>query len=219
MTDPVDFFKKLRQMEAEHGAPKAPRPMTFAETPAERLQRAGLGLPGRTVAALLQGTFLDSKALDATRAFMESDDNYLLLAGPTGRGKTMSCGWVLAQHAGYCITGPSLIRLHQRAPYDKSAADKLDNLHAARVVVLDELARDDEVQKGEKTAVFEIINARQERGKRTLITTNRKPLELYQRYDNVVFNRLRAQGSLVLLEGEPDYRALDIQARDEATKE
>jgi DNA replication protein DnaC len=212
----VDFRAKLREMNAAHGEPMLTGPQVFAPDERKlRLERAGLGLPGDIEDDILRGRpLIASLALTETKAFMDGSDSYLLLSGPTGRGKTVSCAWVLANHGGYCVSGPKLTRLQASAGYDRDSRAQLDNLHMARTVVLDELARDDELQKHEKTGVFELINARQERGKRTLITTNRAPLYLYKRYEDFVFKRLRAEGKTVLLEGEPDYRELRIRARD-----
>ncbi len=212
---PVDFFAKLRDYERQGG------PLTLVGTPTrlpderrERLERSGLGLPGDVEDDLVLGRpLIDSLALRETKALMQGGDSFLLLSGPTGRGKTLACGYVLAEHGGFCVLAPKLARLQASAGFDRDSRAQLDNLHAARTVVLDELARDDELQKHEKTAVFELINARQGRGKRTLITTNRSPLFLYRRYEDFTFNRLRAHGKTVLLEGEPDYRAMRIKAR------
>lgn len=208
----IDFMAKAREIEQDRA-----RPVTVPLLPDERrlrLERSGLGLPGDIEGDILaKRPLIDSLALRETKAFMAGSDAYLVLCGPTGRGKTVSCGWVLADCGGFCVLLPKLLRLQASAGFDRDSRAQLDNLHAAHTVVLDELARDDELQKHEKTAVFELINARQGRGKRTLITTNRNPVYLRKRYEDVVFNRLYAQGKMVLLEGEPDYRMLRAAQR------
>lgn len=214
--DAVDFVAKLQQLEAEHGRPRAAGSVAWEEHPDSRearLSRSGLELPEKDRRALLLDRLGDTLALERTKAFADGNDAFLLLSGPTGRGKTVACAWMLANRGGFCVTGPKLVRLQASAGFDRSSRDQLDNLHAAHTVLLDELARDDELQKHEKTAVFELINARVSAGKRTLVTTNRAPLYLLKRYESFVYNRLHAQGQTVMLEGEPDYRELEAQRR------
>ncbi len=212
----VDFEARLRQLEAEHGRPRPAGAVSWEEHPQSRearLSRSGLELPEEDRDAILHDRLGATLALDKTKAFATGRDSFLLLSGPTGRGKTLACAWLLAERGGYCVTGPKLVRLQASAGFDRSSRDQLDNLHAAHTVLLDELARDDDLQKHEKTAVFELINARVGAGKRTLVTTNRAPLYLHKRYESFVYNRLTAQGNVVLLEGEPDLRALRAARR------
>lgn len=212
----VDFVAKLRQLEAEHGQPRAPGTVTWEEHPHSRearLSRSGLELPAEDRDNILCDRLDRTLALEKTKEFAAGRDSFLLLSGPTGRGKTLACAWMLANLGGFCVTGPKLVRLQASAGFDRSSRDQLDNLHSAHTVLLDELARDDDLQKHEKTAVFELINARVSAGKRTLVTTNRAPLFLLKRYEAFVFNRLHAQGQTVLLEGEPDLRALRAHRR------
>lgn len=190
-----------------------PQPSHERDDRIDVLVKSGLNLPADDEDSIADDAIFATLALRATQEFLDSDQSFVLLSGPTGRGKSIACGWVVSRCGGLAITGPELVRVHAAAAWDRSAQDLKDRLYAGRLVVLDELARDDEPLKHEKTAVFGLINARQGRGKRTLITTNRSPQELEARYDEFTFNRIPRQGKVVLLDGEPDYRLLATQRR------
>ena len=211
----VDFAAMAHRIADEfERLPAVPLPVDPAELRRQRLERSGLALPDDDLEAVLAGHLGDTLALREAKAWADRPDAFLLLTGPSGRGKTMACAWLLGERGGYSVTGPDLVRLQATAPHDRDARAKLDNLYEARTVLLDELARDDEPQKHEKTAVFGFINARQgPRGKRTLLTTNRDVHYLLKRYEDVTLHRILRQGLHVILDQEPDLRISRFRKR------
>ncbi len=173
---------------------------------AENLDRARLRcLPAEAHRLIVTDRLTPTiEALEVTRAWVKTGRPFLVLGGHTGRGKTVACAWTLAEHGGMYVDGPELVRL--ASSWNQQDADRLRALEGARLVMFDELARDDELTRGEKTAVFRFLNERQGARQRTVIATNRHPQYLLQRYEAHTMHRIKQLGWQVWLTRDGDLR-------------
>ncbi len=130
---------------------------------------------------------------------------FLVLIGERGRGKTVACAYVAANELCRFITGPELSLLHVRARFDKRAAEELLQVHAAGLLILDDLCRDNCPPKEEADAMYNLLQARTTRGYHTLVTTNLGLSGLRERLGDYVADRFEHAGLIVKLTG-PNLR-------------
>ncbi len=131
---------------------------------------------------------------------------FLVLIGDGGLGKTVAAAAVIADELARFTTGPDLSSLQvQAARGDRRAAEEIVQIHAAGLLVLDDLCRDTCPPKEEHDAVFNLVHARQRPGYHTLITTNFGMGDLRRRLGDFVADRLENAGLVVKLTG-PNLR-------------
>jgi len=146
----------------------------------------------------------------------------LIIAGPTGIGKTMAAAWAVAEVGARYVRFPELIEDH-RAFQRKAGIRELETeRHAFNAkfvrpgfVILDELGIEgDRDRDGAKEALAYFVEKRQMWHQRTLVLTNKSNAELLARfesgqYDQRTLDRLRR---LLITAVEDDSRiALDLK--------
>jgi DNA replication protein DnaC len=134
---------------------------------------------------------------ELTRAvvrFMDSNRNTLILSGRTGCGKTHAAtvALELSPHVGFFVTAFEASRM---ATWD----DRLTDLTTAPgLVVLDDVGTETDTKEGRFASLLDgIINARDARRLKTVITTNLPARDFVQRYGQRVADRLRGSGTWV----------------------
>ncbi len=135
---------------------------------------------------------------------------FLVLIGDRGLGKTVAAAAVIAEELARFTTGPDLSSLQvQAARGDRRAAEEIVQIHAAGLLVVDDLCRDTCPPKEEYDAVFKLVHARQRPGYHTLVTTNFGMADLRRRLGDFVADRLENAGLIVQLTGPNLRRATD----------
>jgi DNA replication protein DnaC len=148
----------------------------------------------------------DTPALLHTRAWLATPpatrSPILVLSGPTGRGKTMSAGWVIGVEGGLYYPVEELVRaLSDRRTH------RAETLVSARLIVLDDIGREEDSDVDRvRAGLVEIVDRRRSGRFLTLITTNLNGKAFASRYaDARLLSRL-AQSSRWEADGGPDMR-------------
>lgn len=145
----------------------------------------------------------------------------LILAGPTGVGKTVAAAWCVAEVGARYVRFPELVHDY-RAFSRKNGIDELERTrnefrrkYGGQVfVILDELGIEKEADRGDACeALHMFVEIRQTWSQRTLILTNKNNAELRDRfasgqYDPRTLDRLRRL--LVTATDNPELLALDL---------
>ena len=150
---------------------------------------------------------------------------WLILAGPTGAGKTMAAAWAVAEVGARYVRFPELVQDHRAFGRRSSMAEQ----ESARVewrrkyggnlfVILDELGIEGEADREEARAAFhEFVEVRQRWTQRTLVLTNKNNQELLARFASGQYDprtRSRLQRLLVTATDDPNLLALDLGGED-----
>ena len=127
----------------------------------------------------------------------------LLLIGTPGLGKTLICQKILPSIFGR--TDIPYVSAHQ-------LPKQIDELLKKRVVIIDDLGKEDEKYFGQKdNSFFRLVDAAEKNGNLLIIATNlsttpmkdkRYPTSIEERYGSEVLDRLRVTTFPVLLKGE-----------------
>lgn len=151
------------------------------------------------------------KGWDHKRSSLSYAFSVCVLVGLTGRGKTVSAGWLLAKYSpGLYCTAEEL-----RASFDSFAAKDRALFRKAlqtRVLVIDELGREKDAVTAD-AMLFEIVNARRGRPNAhltrkghhqlwTLMLGNIDEQVFRARYDAVTVSKIEQLGAIFTVEGE-----------------
>ncbi len=200
-TASLDVVAQADQLEAEARA-------QHLERRRNRLRAAGALDPEATAAAVeaighcprVEGHPGSAAAAQAVELFLtEQTARVLVLAGPTGRGKSFAATWALAEyhHAGVWLSAAECRVAGWDELRPKAAASKL--------LVVDDLGR--ESTDWSARELGDLVELRFNRGHRTVITTNLTTRALFQRYGDRVESRLSdARFSRVAETPGPDLR-------------
>jgi DNA replication protein DnaC len=152
----------------------------------ERLRK--VGVPDRAVGAVLEGLD-ETDATRAVRAFLETEDSFLVLAGPPGTGKTTAAALALdalpPERTGkyhdrdgleQWMTRPRSVLFadaHELAQASNYDAELWQRLRAAHMLVIDDTGR--ELLDNTGRALGNLVNLlcrRHDDARRTILTTN-----------------------------------------------
>jgi DNA replication protein DnaC len=188
--------RRVRRVWASAGVPKRLADARFASYPASA-QTA-------PIAELIRAVWLDD------------GPSWLLLSGPTGRGKSGLAVSALREligrgQSGLFVPAPNLLdRIRQS--WDETLGVKEHEVVAAvrdvDVLVIDDLGKE-QATDWVKTRLFVLLNDRYNAERRTIVTTNLSDRELAQRVGEPVMSRIEdaAGGVYVLRLDGPNLRA------------
>lgn len=151
---------------------------------------------------------VDRRLLEASRHWHPLDSPGLGFCGPTGTGKTSGIVASLHQFLGafyrYAVTDFSaelpvlcwtketrLIGAWRQHPLGAGEAPLVALAKAAQLLIIDELGL-----RGGEQLVFEILDERYSRGRKTCFTSGETPLGLLTRYGEACFRRLTEAGKM-----------------------
>ncbi len=132
-----------------------------------------------------------------------------------GRGKTVAAAWAMANEVSLYITASEVRRI--RFSKNVRDIDMLFRVENARFLVLDDLGAE-RLDDASEEWFFDLMNARQSRGRYTLITTNLDEPMMRARYGNRAVSRIIHQGGFVMVTGE-DLRQRPRRRRARAASE
>ena len=126
--------------------------------------------------------------------FKEDNDFNLLFYGPTGQGKTFTINCIAKELLDRNIsviylTAYEIVELLENKRFKKIDDDRYDYLFEAQLLIVDDLGIE-LVSSFTNSEIFNIINTRLIRGKKTVISTNLSPKELSETYTDRVFSRV-----------------------------
>ncbi len=148
----VSVARRKRQVETE----KAEAVAAAAGIPRRLWDRVGVGRDSDDL--------LDTDALRAVRAMRGT---FLVLAGPTGTGKTVAAAWWAWKRRGRFVKASRIARMSW---YDEA---RVDALLSAPALVVDELGTECDDGKGVwRSRIDELFDARYDAALPTVITTN-----------------------------------------------
>ena len=128
------------------------------------------------------------------RDFKEENDLNLLLWGPTGQGKTFLLNCIAAELIKSDViviyqTAYEILKTIEDRKFKNIEDDKYNLYFEADLLIVDDLGIEF-VNSFTASEIFNIINTRLLRGKKTLISTNLSPKELSETYTDRVFSRV-----------------------------
>lgn len=128
------------------------------------------------------------------RDFHEKNDLNLLLWGPTGQGKTFLLNCIAAELIKSDViviyqTAYEILKTIEDRKFKNIEDDKYNLYFEADLLIVDDLGIEF-VNSFTTSEIFNIINTRLLRGKKTLISTNLSPKELSETYTDRVFSRV-----------------------------
>lgn len=128
------------------------------------------------------------------RDFHEKNDLNLLLWGPTGQGKTFLLNCIAAELIKSDViviyqTAYEILKTIEDRKFKNIDDDKYNLYFEADLLIVDDLGIEF-VNSFTTSEIFNIINTRLLRGKKTLISTNLSPKELSETYTDRVFSRV-----------------------------
>ena len=128
------------------------------------------------------------------RDFDEKNDLNLLLWGPTGQGKTFLLNCIAAELIKKDViviyqTAYEILKTIEDRKFKNIDDDKYNLYFEADLLIVDDLGIEF-VNSFTASEIFNIINTRLLRGKKTLISTNLSPKELSETYTDRVFSRV-----------------------------
>lgn len=244
-----DVFRLMAEENAALAAP--PLAERFVQQPHERaanLEASGIlrVLPDADYTALVRDEFgIVTPALDAVRRWhnirtgsASRPMTFMLIAGLTGRGKTLALAWLLARYGGRYVQAETLARLADSKLRDDRVA--FEQMLDERVLLIDDLGTENSATLA-AAAFTKVVNERQREfwGKRpdpqmkravddlrhlrwTAMSSNlylkhpdTKANEFLKRYDERTLRRIEHQGAAIQVAG-PDLRRLSMQAEQAA---
>lgn len=146
--------------------------------------------------SIIDGKLGDWDALRHVKAWLRTDWPFLVLQGDVGSGKTIA-----ALHAAWSVrpsrvvVAPDLPKAIEPWDGDRANGWKPMPLHLP-MVVLDDLGTENATSRFHE-AFFKLVNGRQSRRVKTVITTNLGPEDLLAKYGPRVGRRLKARGKFV----------------------
>lgn len=130
-----------------------------------------LRLPDADVAGLVSGNLLETVSLSVAQEWFTNPARKpcLVLAGGTGCGKSLAAAWALAEIGGVWMGAPRVERVFA-ASFGESYAEQ-ERARNAALLVVDDAGTEDSPQRFER-ALIELLDARNNRRYRTILTTN-----------------------------------------------
>lgn len=127
-------------------------------------------------------------------SFKEDNDFNLLFYGPTGQGKTFMINCIAKElldrnFSVIYLTAYEIVELLENKRFKKVDDKKYDLLFESNLLIVDDLGIE-LVSSFTNSEIFNIINTRLIRGKKTVISTNLSPKELSEIYTDRVFSRV-----------------------------
>ncbi len=128
------------------------------------------------------------------KTFDEKNDLNLLLWGPTGQGKTFLLNCIAAELINKDAlviyqTAYEILKTIEDRKFKNIYDDKYNLYFESDLLIVDDLGIEF-VNSFTTSEIFNIINTRLLRGKKTLISTNLSPKELSETYTDRVFSRV-----------------------------
>ena len=128
------------------------------------------------------------------KTFDEKNDLNLLLWGPTGQGKTFLLNSIAAELINKDViviyqTAYEVLKTIEDRKFKNIDDDRYDLYFESDLLIVDDLGIEF-VNSFTTSEIFNIINTRLLRGKKTLISTNLSPKELSETYTDRVFSRV-----------------------------
>lgn len=222
----IDHARALQELAIAEGLAEAKRQK---ERERERLLKKS-GLPARYDQATLETvrvTRENRQAIEAVRRYIQNPAGVLMLLGPVGTGKT---------HLAACVTNAFLDNLkrvtfggvisllgrikrsyRRDTPEGEAQQEEewqiIDELTTAPLLVLDDLGKE-RVSEWVEQILYQVIDARYGEKRPLVITTNFKPQELENRYQETgaaIVSRLAERCTAVYLGGD-DWRKAWMKA-------
>jgi hypothetical protein len=193
-SDPSEAAIRLQRQWAES---------VSAKEEAERLtRRLAKGTPIRLWPLLDSGELLVTEAMSAVTTFRDDQSSFLVLAGGLGTGKTVAGAWLCDSHAGPALFLDSTEIA--RAPWYNNPGQ--GQWESVDVLTIDDLGVEYVDAKGWFLMVLDgVMNARYNRGVKTIITTNLTLERFKGRYRERMMDRIHEAGRFVELKG-PNLR-------------
>lgn len=174
-----------------------PEVQAYAEEIERVSRQACRGVPARLISAALEHNDPTTNAMATAIKFWESDKWALLLAGKSGRGKSVAAAWVLSRSTRECYWINA-----QEMSANVFKDEWFARVSSCHVLVIDEIGAEYASDKGPMVAMFDsLMNERWGKNLRTVITTNMDRDGFVSRYGDRVWSRLR-DGMAVQVAGE-----------------
>jgi len=164
------------------------------ELAAYRSQRARPRLPSSVVPT-------DTDALKGVREWLAGDAQWCLVLGNIGTGKSIAARWAVDQVA----------RTGRRAYFERAFdvarlstwndAGRLDALEKCHLLALDDVGTEG-ASDHSRTSIRALLDARHERGNRTIVTSNLVNGKLSRWLGERITDRIRASHCKVVVDGE-----------------
>lgn len=152
---------------------------------------------------------------------------WLIVAGPTGTGKTIAAGWAIAEVGGRYVRFPDLMQDHRsfarRASLREQEVQRGEfrsKYGFAGLLILDELGIEgegEEERSAARLALHELVEMRQRWTHRTLVLTNKPSHELAERFETGQYDartRSRLERLLVCDRAGTPLLAFDVKGED-----
>jgi DNA replication protein DnaC len=158
----------------------------------------------------------DTAPVVEARALLEGPPEFrlLVLGGPLGVGKSFALAWAVAQTGGKFVRAADLV---EAGSFDR---EFWDSLEAVSVLAIDELGAERPNVEFE-SKLFNLLNGRYQRMKRTLIATNQNAEGFKARYAGTglerLIDRIRNGGKFAPCAGESLRRPWNETDKDEET--
>lgn len=161
----------------------------------ERQRLTDAGVPSDAVRILMGRKFEVREAVAVVEEFLASDRRTLIIAGDNLIGKTVAGGHAIRSRGGLFIVPRQLRRL-AGAGWEKDARELEDRIHAAPMLVVDDVGMEYLDPQGKMLAIMTgIIVERHNDALRTILTTNLDERDFAKRYpDRRVFARIKLGG-------------------------
>lgn len=170
------------------------------------VERCGARMPDATRDAFLRGELHDTEALRAVHAWLAGSENFLLLLGGTGVGKTVAALVALTELDGVFVRSPDLGPAIEPWKADLDRGVQTFDPSSPSLVVLDDLGLERAEDARWGTSFDELCDARQGsrhgRPLRTLITSNLTSAQIAERYSERARDRIRSSHKRVTLRGQ-----------------
>lgn len=185
-----------------------------------RLQR--MGVPSTALVALRNPQA--TPCMDAARKYLASERGMfplLAMIGKPGLGKTVAAGFVLADFARKWdwnggATGetapPAMFvpaaRMTRLSSFDDADQTLFAHAQRAQLVVVDDIG--DEATDFAKGHVVDLLKARIDANRRTVITSNLAPKAFKERYGDALADRIAGRSIRPILDGQSMRRRLEV---------
>lgn len=131
-----------------------------------------------------------SKSLEFVEGWLEQRTLYLALLGTVGCGKTLACAYAIAEVGGLYTTAKRVERVFL-AQFGTALAEQEHIMNKNGLLVIDDVGTELN-QQTFASSLFEVLNARQGAGRRTILTANMPKKDFEQRYtDARLLSRLK----------------------------
>lgn len=193
---PEEVQGRLREEEAREARTRA-------------LASSGITLPLQALSRIVSGRLDETEPLDVVRRWYEAelDRPILLLCGGVGVGKTLACGWAIAeQGGGSVIHAPELPRRILPTRTEIESGFAAANLRTS-LLVLDDLGTEPSAGQPRWAEAFAILVEKRIMLGRTIVTSNMEKGQFRARYGERVASRLNAHAYAVELQAGGSLRA------------